>query len=163
MTYTDWATKHLASRREIQGKLEAHGCSSEQVIDYFDFDNMVTHEPDFCPLYKTNTKCHETGRLNCYLCACPHFKCSDEPLETLVNGDKLFSLCTINSGNAGSFIVDKNVHCNCAACTIPHSTRAALKHYDTKVETTPIQDACSILEHIRAFQLSDIFGKYKLF
>ena len=163
MTYTDWADKHLASRQEIQGELEAHGCSREQVIDYFDFDSMVVNEPDFCPLYKTNTKCHSTGKLNCYLCACPHFKCADEPLETRIDGTKVFSVCMIASTKANTFNSDGNIHCDCSSCLVPHNTSVALKHYDTSVVHRPIQDSCSILEHIRAFQLSDIFGKYKLF
>ena len=52
--------------------------SDEEVIAYFKFENMVKKEPDFCPLYKDNKKCHDMKELNCYLCACPNFRFDDE-------------------------------------------------------------------------------------
>ena len=38
--------------------------------------------------------------------------------------------------------------------------KRAEKAYEKYMNTS---DSCSMLEHIRAFQLQDIFGKYKLF
>jgi len=159
VTYSSWATDHLKSRQAIQHKLEAKGLTPEQVVDYFNYDNMITHEPDFCPLYAQGKKCHDVNYLNCYLCACPHFNYSDDSLYQ--KGTKsIFSECTINSRFASEFEYENNVHCNCAACTIPHTKKAALKAYE---HLPKVEDTFSLLEFIRSFQLSDILGRYKLF
>ena len=160
MTYSEWYSQHHAKRITIQQKLEGWGLTPAQVIDYFSYDNMRVHEPSFCPLYAHSTKCHDIPSLNCYLCACPHFKCSDTPLHTTPDGQKVLSTCSINSRHATTFTVDNNSHCDCSSCTIPHTAKAALKHYE---HLAPVEDTCSILEHIRGWQLSDIFGKFKIF
>jgi Zn-finger protein len=160
MTYTEWSNQHTQKRSSLQRKLEGWGLTKEQVIDYFNYDNMVKNQPDFCPLYKSNTKCHDIDNLNCYLCGCPYFECSDEPLETRLDGNKVFSTCTINSKFSNVFSYDNSTHCDCSNCTIPHTKAAALQHYET---LSPIEDTCSLLETIRSWQLADIFGKFKLF
>jgi Zn-finger protein len=160
MTYTEWAEAHKRKRINLQRKLEGWGLTREQVVDYFDYDNMVRNQPDFCPLYATKTKCHNTDNLNCYLCGCPYFKCSDEPLEIEHNGNRIYSVCTIDSRFKRTFTYDGNIHCDCSHCTIPHSKTAALQHYE---EIAPVNDSCSLLETIRNWQLTDIFGKFKLF
>ena len=124
MTYTAWRSDFFNRRDALQRRLEQSGLSSAEVVNYFNYDNMHTAEPDFCPLYALNTKCHDTPKLNCYLCACPHFICSDEPLFAYT-----YSVCSINSRHATTFTYDNCVHCDCAHCTLPHSTSVALKHY----------------------------------
>ena len=159
MTYSSWATDHLKSRQAIQQKLEAKGLTPEQVVDYFNYDIMSVNKPNFCPLYAQGKKCHNVSYLNCYLCACPHFKYSDDSLYQK-DSKKIFSECTINSRFATDFEFENDVHCNCADCTIPHTKKAALKAYE---HLPKVNDTCSILEFIRSFQLSDILGRYKLF
>ena len=53
-------------------QLKLEDKTTDEVIEYFKFENMVKNEPDFCPLYKDNKKCHDMEDLNCYLCACPN-------------------------------------------------------------------------------------------
>lgn len=63
-------------------KLE--GNTKQEIIEYFRFENMVKNEPDFCPLYKDNKKCHDMEDLNCYLCACPHFRFDDNGFKKIL-------------------------------------------------------------------------------
>jgi Zn-finger protein len=84
--------------------------SDEELINYFDFDNMVKAEPDFYLLYKENKKCHDMEKLNCYLCACPNFRVG-----------KSSSTCAINSKDGGSIKApDGFTHQDCSNCTVPH-------------------------------------------
>lgn len=159
MTYTSWAEEHHAKRANLQNSLESKGLSPSEVVSYFDFDNMVKHEPTFCGLYATSTKCHDVDKLNCYLCGCPHFICADTPLST-EDGINTFSKCDISSRKAEVFVHETAAHCDCSNCTLPHKPSVALKHYE-KLE--PVEDTCSFLEYLRAYQLAEIFGKYKIF
>ena len=79
MTYNDWFNEHGQKHKNIMKKLE--DISDSDVITYFRFENMVEKEPDFCTLYRDNKKCHEIDILNCYLCACPHFRFDDNGLS----------------------------------------------------------------------------------
>lgn len=124
MTYASWRTDFYSRRDILQRRLEQSGLLPIEVVNYFDYENMRTAEPSFCPLYELGTKCHATDKLNCYLCACPHFTCSDEPLF-----ESTYSVCTINSRLAGEFTYDDCVHCDCTNCKLPHSISVALKHY----------------------------------
>ncbi|HIP51520.1 MAG TPA: hypothetical protein EYG94_05450, partial [Campylobacterales bacterium] len=63
MSYIKWYTEHGEKHKVIMDKL-TH-LSDDEVIAYFRFDNMVKNEPDFCPLYKDNKKCHDLKELNC--------------------------------------------------------------------------------------------------
>ncbi|HIQ46948.1 MAG TPA: hypothetical protein EYH57_04925 [Sulfurovum sp.] len=117
MTYSEWFYEHGNKHKEIMERL-TH-LSADEVITYFRFDNMVKNEPDFCPLYKENKKCHDIPELNCYLCACPNFKFRDNGFSK--RGDKmLFSVCSINSKEGGQFISDDAIHQDCSKCFIPH-------------------------------------------
>ncbi len=93
--------------------------SDEEVIRYFRFENMVKNEPDFCPLYKDNKKCHDMKKLNCYLCACPHFRFDDEGFKK-VEDKTLYSTCDIHSKHGSQYISDNAIHQNCSACLVPH-------------------------------------------
>ena len=73
MAYSDWFNKHNEKHKKIVEKLTEKAYSKEQIIDYFDFENMKREEIDFCPLYAKDKKCHDMESLNCYLCACPTF------------------------------------------------------------------------------------------
>jgi Zn-finger protein len=117
MSYEQWIKEHSKKHKSIMKKLESF--TEDEIIDYFDFDNMVENEPDFCLLYKENKKCHDIKELNCYLCACPSFRLH-----------KNKSTCDINSRHA-KFIKDKYdfVHLDCTKCSIPHKKSYVKKHF----------------------------------
>ena len=59
MSYMNWFQTHGEKHKAVMDKL-TH-LNDDEVIAYFRFDNMVQNEPDFCPLYKENKKCHDTN------------------------------------------------------------------------------------------------------
>ena len=118
MTYEEWIEQHAKKHKALVTKL--HYLSDEELIEYFDFENMVKNEPEFCPLYKDNTKCHDIEKLNCYFCACPHFR-----LETHK------SYCAINSKDGGFFEApDGFIHQDCSKCFIPHGVEYIKNRFD---------------------------------
>jgi len=117
MSYKQWFEAHAAKHKAIIEKISS--LSDDEIIKYFRFENMLIHEPDFCPLYKEAKKCHDTDELNCYLCACPNFRFNDEGLETS-EGKTLFSSCSIDSPDGDQFIHENSIHQNCSGCLIPH-------------------------------------------
>ena len=126
MTYRDWFETHGRKHQNIMKKLE--GLSDDEVIAYFKFENMVEKEPDFCLLYKEHKKCHEMEDLNCYLCACPHFRFDDEGLSK--EGDQvLYSTCSIESKDGAQFISEDAIHQDCSGCTVPHHEAYIRKHF----------------------------------
>jgi len=127
MSYTQWFQAHAAKHRSIMEKL-AH-LSDEEVIVYFRFENMVKNEPDFCPLYAENKKCHDTPELNCYLCACPNFRFNDQGFAT-EEGKTLFSTCSIESPDGDRYVSESAIHQNCAGCIVPHRESYIKKVFD---------------------------------
>ena len=127
MRYKDWFEAHGRKHAAIMQKL-TH-LSDEEVVAYFRFENMRINEPDFCPLYAENKKCHEMEDLNCYLCACPNFRFDDEGFEE-VEGRCLKSYCAVDSKDGDRFLTDDAVHQNCSGCTIPHHEAYIKKHFD---------------------------------
>jgi Zn-finger protein len=127
--YGEWFESHAKKHRAIVEKLLKRGFSKEEIIDYFDFDNMVEAEPDFCPLYAKKQKCHAMEKLNCYLCSCPHFRFSDSGIRT-EEGMTVYSECAIDSkkGKPGRF--GGAIHQDCSACTIPHRRKFIEKVFD---------------------------------
>lgn len=117
MSYKQWFDAHGAKHRAIMAKL-AH-LSDAEVLEYFRFENMVVHESDFCPLYTDRKKCHDTEELNCYLCACPHFRFKDAGFS--IDGGKiLYSICSIESPDGDRCESGGAIHQNCAGCLVPH-------------------------------------------
>ena len=126
MTYEEWFIGHSARHADVLRRLSNMG--DDEIIEYFDFENMRKNEPDFCPLYAANQKCHETEKLNCYLCACPNFRFDDNGFEK--KGEKtVFSFCSIASKDGGIFETDNAIHQNCSGCLVPHSTAYVKKHF----------------------------------
>ena len=117
MGYSEWFEAHGQKHAAIMAKL-TH-LSDEEIIAYFRFENMVEKEPDFCPLYKENKKCHDMQELNCYLCACPNFRFDDKGFKE-VNGKSLKSYCAIDSKDGAVFEGEDALHQNCSSCTVPH-------------------------------------------
>lgn len=150
MTYTEWGTDHLEKIDPILNELKGESISA--IIDYFDYENMVKEQLDFCPLYRTYTKCHVTYKLNCLLCSCNHFQYSDhEPISVKPDGTKVMSICNIGSKQAQEFIVDGVSHCDCSKCCIPHT----ISH--VKMLTKDIMDGYSLLEYIRNYQFNNVW------
>ena len=127
MGYSEWFEQHGNKHAAILKKL-AH-LNDAEIIAYFRFDNMLKHEPDFCPLYAQNKKCHEMEDLNCYLCACPNFRFNDEGFQT-VKGKTLYSTCAIDSKDGDRYISNDAIHQNCSGCTVPHHETYIRKVFD---------------------------------
>lgn len=139
MSYKKWFDEHAQKHKAIMNKLVHLG--DEEVIEYFQFENMVKNEVDFCPLYTQNKKCHEMEELNCYLCACPNFRFNDNGFAK--EEDKtLFSTCTIESPDGDRFISESAIHQNCAGCLVPHRESYIHKVFDRNWRTIMNEVPC---------------------
>jgi hypothetical protein len=127
MSYKKWFDEHAQKHKVIMEKLTA--LSNQEVIEYFRFENMVKSEPEFCPLYAENKKCHDTQELNCYLCACPNFRFNDKGFKQ-EEEKTLFSTCSIESPDGDQFITQDAIHQNCAGCLVPHRESYIQKIFD---------------------------------
>jgi Zn-finger protein len=118
MSYESWHKEHSAKHKTIVNKL-SH-LSDNEIITYFDFENMKIKEKDFCILYTKNKKCHDIENLNCYLCACPNFRIG-----------KNSSSCDIDS-KYGEIINGKDgfIHQDCSKCLVPHDIDYIKKNFD---------------------------------
>lgn len=126
---------HFHKHKLIIGKLKAEGLTKEQIIDYFDFDNMVEKEPGFCKLYKHKQKCHDIEKLNCYLCACPHFRFSDEGISEDEEERTLYSTCSIDAKDGKPFYAESAIHHDCSGCSLPHKQSFITRCYDEDLST----------------------------
>ena len=129
MSYKSWFDEHGAKHKKIVEKLLSQNYTKEQIIDYFDFENMVKNETGFCVLYKENKKCHETDSLNCYLCACPNFRFNDDGIEK-VDGKTKYSFCDIDSKDGRAGVYGDKIHQDCSKCLVPHHKSYVIKHFD---------------------------------
>jgi len=139
LSYNIWVKKHAAVHKTIIAKLIKQGLSKEQIIDYFDFENMKEKERDFCPLYAKNKKCHEMQELNCYLCACPNFRFNDAGFKN-VDGKTEFSYCSIASKDGKQGIYGDAIHQDCSQCSVPHHRSYVEKHFH--LEWAEIMKVC---------------------
>lgn len=117
MTYLEWCKSHQNKHNAIMQKLV--DLSDDEVIEYFYYENMQKNEPLFCPLYALNQKCHDMQNLNCYLCACPHFRFDDMGIKK-VEEKTLFSTCAIGAKKGKVFESESALHHDCTNCCIPH-------------------------------------------
>lgn len=129
MTYQEWYDDFAQKHKTIVEKLLKKGFDKAQIIEYFDFENMVENEPSFCLLYADKKKCHEIDSLNCYLCACPHFRFNDEGFE-VIEGKTKKSYCSINAKEGRLGVYGDTIHQDCTKCTIPHHKRYISKNFD---------------------------------
>ena len=140
MSYKSWFDSHAQKHKKIMDKLlapQGHlslrsgtcGNTKEQIIKYFEFENMVKEEPDFCPLYCENKKCHAVEYLNCYLCACPNFRFSDKGVEKVEEKTK-YSFCAIDSKEGKAGVYGDAIHQDCSNCTVPHAKSYVEKYFD---------------------------------
>ena len=117
MSYQSWHSEHAKKHQKIINKL-SH-LNDDEIVEYFNFSNMVQNEPDFCPLYKDNKKCHDMEELNCYLCACPNFRVTQTK-----------SYCSIDSKDGGSIEAkDGFIHQDCSKCLVPHEKKYIKKNF----------------------------------
>lgn len=129
MTYTEWVKNHAAKHKKIVDKLLKKGFNKQKIIEYFDFENMVKTEKEFCLLYSENKKCHDIKKLNCYLCACPYFRFKDGGYEVV--GDKTkYSFCSIDAKDGEFSTYGDTIHQDCSKCTIPHHQKYVEKNFD---------------------------------
>ena len=126
MTYDQWFQLQGELHSNVMKKLTHK--SVDEIIEYFKFENMVKNEPDFCPLYKDNKKCHDVEELNCYLCACPHFRFDDLGFvkigETVV-----YCILSIFSKNELKKMGELCLKYGCSGCTIPHRAKYIKKDF----------------------------------
>jgi len=141
MGYKKWFSEHAQKHKLIVDKLLAKNYSKEQIIDYFDFDNMVKMENDFCPLYAENKKCHNMESLNCYLCACPNFRFDDAGIEKVEEKTK-YSFCGIDSKDGRVGVYGDKIHQDCSGCGVPHHRSYVEKHFDH--DWTKVMKQCQI-------------------
>jgi len=143
MGYHKWFIKHAEKHKEIIDKLVQNNYTQEQILDYFDFENMVKNEPDFCPLYKDNKKCHDMESLNCYLCACPNFRFNDKGI-TQVGAKTQYSICNIDSKDGRQGVYGDKIHQDCSNCTLPHHKSYAREKFD--LDWKNIMSVCGVNE-----------------
>ena len=129
MSYASWFEEHATKHKIIVDKLQKQNLSKEQIIDYFDFDNMKVKEHDFCPLYAENKKCHDMEVLNCYLCACPNFRFDDSGVEKIESKTK-YSFCDIDSKDGKVGVYGEAIHQDCSGCGVPHHRAYVTKNFD---------------------------------
>jgi hypothetical protein len=133
VSYKSWFYEHAAKHKELVKKLLQKGYDKDAIIEYFEFENMVENEPQFCPLYEKKQKCHNIDYLNCYLCACPNFRFNDKGIEKI--GDKIkYSFCSIDSKNGELSSYGDSIHQNCSGCDIPHLREYISDHFDTDLK-----------------------------
>jgi len=121
MSYKSWFEEHAKKHENLIWKLNSCAVVNEALVDYFEFENMAQHEVDFCPLYAQKKKCHDRVYLNCFLCACPHFRFCDKGLHVKSDGVVVKSKCAINSRFASEFVYEGVAHLDCSKCTIAHT------------------------------------------
>ncbi|MDH4944798.1 hypothetical protein [Sulfurimonas sp. C5] len=129
MGYLSWFEEHASAHKKIVDKLLSQGKTKEKIIEYFDFDNMVKNEKDFCPLYAENRKCHDMDELNCYLCACPNFRFKDDGIQQIKDKTQ-YSFCSIDSKDGRQGVYGEKIHQDCSKCTVPHHRSYVEKNFD---------------------------------
>ena len=129
MSYRSWFKAHGNKHKAIVSKLISKGYSKEQIIEYFDFENMLIAEPEFCYLYSTSTKCHDVEKLNCYLCACPLFRFNEKGVAS-DSGVKSYSYCEVDSKLGEQGVYGDAIHQDCTNCPVPHSSKYVSKNFD---------------------------------
>jgi len=90
-----------------------------EVVDNYDFEKQIEINPNGCPLYQQNQKCHNIEDLNCFFCYCPKYD------RTVKEGK-----CKIDSPK-GKYIegIDGKIF-DCSDCDYPHKKENAIKLFD---------------------------------
>ena len=125
MTYTDWFIENSIKHKAIMEQLKDK--NRDEIIEYFDYENMRIKHLDFSPLYALNSKCHDMKNLNCYWCGCPYFRFNDDGIETRENR-VVYSICTKGLGE--HLESEIAIHQDCSSCTLPHSVKFIKDNFD---------------------------------
>ena len=141
MGYSDWFSQHAEKHKKIVEKLLKKGFNKEQIIEYFDFENMKKEEFEFCPLYAKDKKCHDVESLNCYLCACPNFRFNDAGI-TQIDDATQFSFCAIESKDGRQGLYGTKIHQDCSKCSVPHHKSYVEKYFS--LEWREMMQECSL-------------------
>ena len=141
MGYNEWFNKHANKHKKIVDKLVKKGFKKEQIIEYFEFENMIKNEKDFCPLYSKAKKCHQMEKLNCYLCACPNFRFNDDGIKVL-DAKTQYSFCDIGSKDGQQGVCGDKIHQNCSSCSTPHHKSYVEKNFE--LDWKQIMKKCSL-------------------
>jgi len=144
MSYKQWFDKHAYKHKMIVDSLS--DLSDDELIDYFDYDNMKSKQPDFCPLYSKGKKCHPIDDLNCYLCACPYFRFDDNGLYE-ENNKIRYSVCSIDAKGKEDFIKENSIHQGCTNCILPHQKSFIQKHFN--------RDWMKVMKNVILFDTTD--------
>lgn len=129
MSYRNWVDEHAKKHAKILQKLAILCYLKEQIIEYFNYENMRLCEPEFCLLYSENKKCHEMDDLNCYFCACTHFRFTDTGMPQ-DNGCIVYSTCSIKSKDGKQENFNGKIHQDCSNCTTPHKKEYIQNTFD---------------------------------
>lgn len=68
--------------------------------------------------------------LNCYLCACPNFRFSDDGIKK-VDDKTQHSFCSIDSKDGKQGVYGAKIHQDCSGCIVPHKKEYVKKHFST--------------------------------
>jgi len=142
VSYNNWLREHGEKHKKIVKKLLRDGLTQEAIIEYFDFESMKTKEPDFCPLYAEDKKCHDMESLNCYLCSCPNFRFSDDGIKS-VERKTQYSYCNIDSKDGKQGVYGDKIHQDCSRCQVPHTKEYVKKYFD--LDWSKIMSLCEII------------------
>ncbi len=131
-----WFKEFTKKRAEIVKK--NHLENPQQIADSFTFKNMKVLKPDFCPLYKTNERCHEMSEeeLICFFCGCPYYDCDIWDEER-----KEFGGCKINSPYG---LRNEYGYWDCSNCILPHTKKFLLQYLKKHLRYMEIRDSKSI-------------------
>ena len=125
MKYIQWYNEHSMKHKAIVEQLKDK--NTDEIIEYFDYENMRIKHPDFCPLYALNSKCHDMKDLNCYMCGCQHFRFNGGGIKIKENR-VVYSLCSKGLGQ--SFESGAAIHQDCSSCTLPHKKEFVKKNFN---------------------------------
>lgn len=126
MGYCEWHEAFARRHRKIVQSLGE--LSREEIVDAFEYERMKEREPDFCPLYAREEKCHEMEGLNCYFCGCPYFRFHDRGIDR-IDGKIRYSLCAIDARDGKIFETEEAIHQDCSDCQLPHRRSFILRHF----------------------------------
>lgn len=92
-----------------------------EIAEYFTYSNLKEKEPDFCPLFKTNEKCHDLpeDELICYWCACPFYD-----YDYFNEEEREYGRCRVNSIYGKR---NEEGYWDCSNCLLPHRKKFVVK------------------------------------
>lgn len=126
MSYASWFYAHGAKHATLMQALKAQGMDDASIMTYFRFENLAKTQTDFCPLFATQEPCHTMPKLNCFLCACPHFRFDDAGCGTH-DGAVIYSYCAIDAKEGKLARFGDALHQDCSECTLPHKEAVVRK------------------------------------